>query len=213
MSITPKAPTPALPDGLTAVRVAAAPVDGVLGWLDSSEQGLSSAEVSARRARYGPNAVRTHHVNALAVLGRQLRSAVLILLGATAVVSYFLGDSLQAIIIGVASGTATSAGAPASGAAQAGTDRLVQSDPGRFGGTDHRPQWGVVAVHLRNRQLQPQLRAAGQRHLRPQDRPGGSAIQELERDHLLRQRHQHSGHDVLLRGEGSSIRPWYATAE
>jgi Mg2+-importing ATPase len=101
MSITPKAPTPALPDGLTAVRFAAAPVDEVLGWLDSSEQGLSSAEVSARRARYGPNAVRTHHVNALAVLGRQLRSAVLILLAATAVVSYFLGDSLQAIIIGV----------------------------------------------------------------------------------------------------------------
>ena len=101
MSITPKAPTPALPDGLTAVHVAAAPVDEVFGWLDSSEQGLSSAEVSARRARYGPNAVRTHHVNALAVLGRQLRSAVLILLAATAVVSYFLGDSLQAIIIGV----------------------------------------------------------------------------------------------------------------
>ena len=101
MSITPKAPTPALPDGLTAVLVAAAPVDEVLGWLDSSEQGLSSAQVSARRARYGPNAVRTHHVNPLAVLGRQLRSAVLILLAATAVVSYFLGDSLQAIIIGV----------------------------------------------------------------------------------------------------------------
>ncbi|WUI29247.1 magnesium-translocating P-type ATPase [Mycobacterium sp. NBC_00419] len=92
---------PALTETLTAVRVAAAPVDEVMGWLDSSAGGLSSAEVSARRARYGPNAVRTHHVNAVAVLGRQLRSAVLILLAATAVVSYFLGDSLQAIIIGV----------------------------------------------------------------------------------------------------------------
>ena len=101
MSMTPKAPTPAPPDTLTAARVAAAPVDEVIGWLDSSAQGLSSAEVSARRARYGPNAVRTHHVNALAVLGRQLRSAVLILLAGTAAVSYFLGDSLQAIIIGV----------------------------------------------------------------------------------------------------------------
>ena len=101
MSMTPRAPTPAPPDTLTAARVAAAPVDEVIGWLDSSAQGLSSAEVSARRARYGPNAVRTHHVNAFAVLGRQLRSAVLILLAATAVVSYFLGDSLQAIIIGV----------------------------------------------------------------------------------------------------------------
>ena len=81
--------------------MAAGPVDEVIGWVDSSAQGLSSAEVSARRARYGPNAVRTHHVNALAVLGRQLRSAVLILLAGTAAVSYFLGDSLQAIIIGV----------------------------------------------------------------------------------------------------------------
>lgn len=101
MSMTPKAPAPALPDRLTAVRVAAAPVDEVLGLLDASAQGLSSAEVSARRGRYGPNAVRSHHANALAVLGRQLRSAVLILLGGTAVVSYFLGDSIQAIIIGV----------------------------------------------------------------------------------------------------------------
>jgi len=35
------------------------------------------------------------------VLGRQLRSAVLILLAGTAIVSYFLGDSMQAVIIGV----------------------------------------------------------------------------------------------------------------
>jgi P-type Mg2+ transporter len=86
---------------LTATAVSAAPLADVLGWLDTSADGLSGAEVSARRARYGPNAVRTHSVNALAVLWRQLRSAVLILLAATAVVSYFLGDSLQAIIIGV----------------------------------------------------------------------------------------------------------------
>jgi Mg2+-importing ATPase len=86
---------------LTAQRVAAAPVDELLHWLDSSAAGLSSAEASARLVRHGPNAVRTHHVNALAVLGRQLRSAVLILLAGTAVVSYFLGDSMQAVIIGV----------------------------------------------------------------------------------------------------------------
>jgi Mg2+-importing ATPase len=40
-------------------------------------------------------------VSAIAVLGRQLRSAVLGLLAVTAVVSFFLGDSKQAIIIGV----------------------------------------------------------------------------------------------------------------
>lgn len=86
---------------LTAKRVAGAPVEQVLGWLDSSAGGLSSAEAAARLARHGPNAVRTHHVNALAVLGRQLRSAVLILLAGTAIVSYFLGDSMQAVIIGI----------------------------------------------------------------------------------------------------------------
>ncbi len=97
------APKMTAPDSevLTTNRVAAAPVGEVLRWLDSSAAGLSGGEASARLARYGPNAVRTHHVNALAVLGRQLRSAVLILLAGTAVVSYFLGDSMQAVIIGV----------------------------------------------------------------------------------------------------------------
>ena len=86
-------------DALTTKLVAASPLDEVLHRLDSSAAGLSSAEAATRLARYGPNAVRTHHVNALAVLGRQLRSAVLILLAGTAVVSYFLGDSMQAVII------------------------------------------------------------------------------------------------------------------
>ena len=100
MSSTPKV-IPEAPVALTTELVAAAPVDEVLRWLDSSAAGLSGAEADARLARYGPNAVRTHHVNPLAVLGRQLRSAVLILLAGTAVVSYFLGDSMQAVIIGV----------------------------------------------------------------------------------------------------------------
>ncbi|EFG76024.1 magnesium-importing ATPase [Mycobacterium parascrofulaceum ATCC BAA-614] len=87
------------PAATTTKRVAAASVDEVLRWLDSSAAGLSAAEAAARLARYGPNAVRTHRVNVLAVLGRQLRNAVLILLAGTAVVSYFLGDSMQAVII------------------------------------------------------------------------------------------------------------------
>lgn len=69
--------------------------------LDSSADGLSSAEAAERLRRYGPNALRTHRVSAIAVLGRQLRSAVLGLLAATAVVSFFLGDTTQATIIGV----------------------------------------------------------------------------------------------------------------
>ena len=41
--------------------------------------GLSSEEASARLLRYGPNAIRTQRVSAVAVLGRQLRSALLAL--------------------------------------------------------------------------------------------------------------------------------------
>ena len=100
MSLAPKATAPDS-HALTTNLVAASPADEILRRLDSSAAGLSSAQVADRLARYGPNAVRTHHVNALAVLGRQLRSAVLMLLAGTAVVSYFLGDSIQAVIIGV----------------------------------------------------------------------------------------------------------------
>jgi P-type Mg2+ transporter len=81
--------------------VASAPFEEVLARLDSSADGLSSAQAAARLKQYGPNALRTHRVSAIAVLGRQLRSAVLGLLAVTAVVSFFLGDTTQAIIIGV----------------------------------------------------------------------------------------------------------------
>ena len=86
---------------MTVPRVAAAELDEVMGWLDTSAAGLSSAEASARFVRYGPNSVRTHGVSALTVLGRQLRSAVLALLATTATLSFFLGERTQAIIIGV----------------------------------------------------------------------------------------------------------------
>ena len=101
MATTPKVTTTSGPSVLTAEQVAAASVEDVIAWLHSSPDGLSSAEAAARLSLYGPNAVRTHHVNALAILGRQLNNAVLILLAGTAVVSFFLGDSTQAVIIGV----------------------------------------------------------------------------------------------------------------
>jgi Mg2+-importing ATPase len=94
-------PTSVNIEELTAARISSAPPADVLRWLDTTAEGLSGAEAAARLLRYGPNSVRTHRVSAIAVLGRQLRSAVLGLLAATAVVSFFLGDSKQAIIIGV----------------------------------------------------------------------------------------------------------------
>jgi Mg2+-importing ATPase len=86
---------------LTPERVASAPINEVAKWLNSSIGGLSSTEASQRLRTHGANAVRTHRVSAWAVLGRQLRSALLVLLAVTAGLSFFLGDSTQAIIIGV----------------------------------------------------------------------------------------------------------------
>ena len=101
MSTTSTPPSGAIPQPLTAEAVAAAPVERVLGWLDSSTNGLTSAQVSERLARYGRNVIQSHHVSALAVLGRQFQNAVLILLIITAVMSYFLGDRTDAVIIGI----------------------------------------------------------------------------------------------------------------
>lgn len=86
---------------LTAEAVAAASVNQVLDWLDSSPTGLSTAQAAERLRRMGPNAIRTHHVSAWAVLARQFQNAVLIMLVVTAITSYLLGDRTDAIIIGI----------------------------------------------------------------------------------------------------------------
>ena len=85
-----------------AVEAAAAMTpDEVLDALGASASGLSSAEVSTRTARFGPNAVRSHHASAWSVLSRQLQSPLLWLLLAAAAVSGVVGEGLDAIIIGV----------------------------------------------------------------------------------------------------------------
>lgn len=81
--------------------IAGVPATEALATLNTSWDGLTGSEAATRRARFGPNVVRTHHVSALAVLRRQFANAVLGLLAATALLSYFLGDDAQATIIGV----------------------------------------------------------------------------------------------------------------
>ena len=81
--------------------IAGVPATEALATLHTSWDGLTGSEAATRRARFGPNVVRTHHVSALAVLRRQFANAVLGLLAATALLSYFLGDDAQATIIGV----------------------------------------------------------------------------------------------------------------
>src|SRR5512139_1711018 len=72
----------------------------VLRVLDTSAAGLEVGEATARASSVGPNAVRTHHTSMWQLLVRQLRSALLFLLAATALVSMFLGNTADAVIIG-----------------------------------------------------------------------------------------------------------------
>ena len=81
--------------------LAAMPADEVLDALGSRATGLGAAEAEDRLGTFGPNAIRTHHASWPSVLIRQLRSALLLLLIAAAVVSWFVGQGTDAIIIGI----------------------------------------------------------------------------------------------------------------
>ena len=89
--------TEAPPLGLA--QAAELPVDEVLHALGSSRAGLDDAEAARRTARYGANAVRSHGARPLAVLLRQLRSPLLILLVVAASVSGAVGERTDAVII------------------------------------------------------------------------------------------------------------------
>jgi len=87
--------------GVGVAVAAATPAAAVLAQLQSNPGGLDAAEAARRLAAGGPNAVRTHHAQALRVLGRQLRSPVLVLLAVTAALSYVLGQRTDTVVIGV----------------------------------------------------------------------------------------------------------------
>ena len=71
----------------------------VLHRLGSSDTGLSTEEAHRRLAETGRNAVTHHGVQALAVLLRQLRNPLLILLGAATATAFALGERSDALII------------------------------------------------------------------------------------------------------------------
>lgn len=85
---------------LGVADAAALPVEQVLDRLGSGRAGLTTAQVRDRLAVVGPNAVRSHRTRWPAVLGRQLRSPLLILLAVTASASFFLGEPYSALTIG-----------------------------------------------------------------------------------------------------------------
>ncbi|MFM7537417.1 MAG: magnesium-translocating P-type ATPase [Acidimicrobiales bacterium] len=86
---------------VTARDAAVRTATEVLEQLGTSAAGLTTADALARRAACGPNAVRTHHARPLAVLWRQLRSPLLVLLVSAAAISFVVGQRTDAVIIGV----------------------------------------------------------------------------------------------------------------
>ena len=92
---------PAELTGLDVEKASSTPADEVLRLLSTAPSGLTSSEVAARLLKYGANAVRIRRTRAWVVLGRQLKSPLLVLLAVTATASYFVGEQADAIIIGV----------------------------------------------------------------------------------------------------------------
>jgi Mg2+-importing ATPase len=80
---------------------AALSVEQALDEAATNRAGLGDEEAAQRLRRYGANTIGSHHTHPLAILGRQFHNAVLILLLATAVAAFLLGDQNDAIIVAV----------------------------------------------------------------------------------------------------------------
>jgi len=73
--------------------------DDVFARMASGPDGLSSVDAAERLQRFGPNALSTRRVHATAVLFRQIRNPILILLLGAALVSGLTGGGSNAVII------------------------------------------------------------------------------------------------------------------
>ena len=80
---------------------AASEISDVLVALATTVDGLSTPVAAKRLEEIGPNVLRTHRARPWRVLGRQLKSPILLLLLVTALLSVFLGEAVNAVIIGV----------------------------------------------------------------------------------------------------------------
>ena len=79
----------------------AATTSDVTSALETGPGGLTSAEAAARLMGDGPNALHTVHVRPLHILVNQFCSALMVLLIATAVLAFALGDRNDAVVIGI----------------------------------------------------------------------------------------------------------------
>ena len=89
------------PGELELADTAGMPSAEVLTRLGSGPGGLTSEDAAQRLRQLGPNALGTHRVSAWAVVLRQIRNPILVLLLAAALVSGLTGGSTNALIIAV----------------------------------------------------------------------------------------------------------------
>lgn len=95
----PREPAAATAPAAT-IPVWARPVEEVLRDCGSSPDGLSSAEASARVARFGVNALGDHGEHVAVALLRQFRNPLVLILAFAAIVSGLVGEGREAVIIG-----------------------------------------------------------------------------------------------------------------
>jgi Mg2+-importing ATPase len=81
------------------VDAARLPPEEVVTRLNSATSGLDTQEAAVRLRLFGPNAIRSHGARPLAILGRQLRNPLLILLAGATIISLVVGQRTDAIII------------------------------------------------------------------------------------------------------------------
>ncbi|HEY4889408.1 MAG TPA: magnesium-translocating P-type ATPase [Candidatus Dormibacteraeota bacterium] len=84
---------------LGLIEAARLPAEEVVTRLKSATSGLDAQEAAVRLRVFGPNAIRSHGARPLAILGRQLRNPLLILLAAATLISLIVGQRTDAIII------------------------------------------------------------------------------------------------------------------
>jgi P-type Mg2+ transporter len=88
-----------LPAPVDLALAASQPIETVFASLGTTTSGLSTVEAQSRLVAVGHNVLVEHRVTVRAVLARQLRNPLLILLGGAAAVSAVTGDATDAIII------------------------------------------------------------------------------------------------------------------
>ena len=102
--------SPAGPSSIAVAQAAALGADEVLARLGTGAKGLTADEAARRLRVAGPNAVRSYRARAWPVLRSQLRSPLLLLLAVTALLSAFLGQGSDAVIILVILGASVGPG-------------------------------------------------------------------------------------------------------